>query len=293
MRRGREHKMEPLDKASWRPPLRGQALPKDPRFLICSMAWVKNECIPHRIARERRYGGRLRPKRSKSVDADAGLTTLIMAQSALTRQMTWPLLLQIPSGNVDPSNRRQAWNDAERVGFAERNKMNMPPELRSLLDREEIKSVVYRVCRAMDRADLELFRSCYHDDAWDDHGYFKGPISEFKPQSIFRPPHVKNLMHLIGNILIDLEGDRAVVESYYLARQRVAADDSEKDMQFGGRYLDRFERRAGVWKISHRTAIYDWNRIDPVNETMTMPGGVLGYASKEDLSYEYMPTESN
>ena len=30
-----------------------------------------------------------------------------------------------------------------------------------------------------------------------------------------------------------------------------------------GRYLDRFARRDGVWKIAHRLAVYDW--------TMTVP----------------------
>ena len=27
----------------------------------------------------------------------------------------------------------------------------------------------------------------------------------------------------------------------------------------GGRYLDRFERRDGQWKIAHRLYVMDWN----------------------------------
>jgi len=163
--------------------------------------------------------------------------------------------------------------------------MTLTPELQSLLDRDAIRNVVLRICRAMDRADIDLFRSCYHDDAWDDHGYYKGPVANFKPQSIFRPPHVKSVMHLIGNILIDLEGDTAWSEAYYLAYSRAIQNGTEKDSVFGGRYFDRFERRGGVWKIAHRTTIYDWTRVDPVAQIVAMPGAVEGCASRSDPSY--------
>jgi len=158
-------------------------------------------------------------------------------------------------------------------------------DVRALLDRDSIRSVIFRVCRAMDRADLELFRSCYHPDAWDDHGYYKGPVSGFTPQSIVRPPHVKNVMHLIGNVLIDLDGDCAWSEAYYIAYQRAVQEGAEKDTIFGGRYFDRFERRNGEWKIAHRITVFDWNRIDAVEQTLTIAGAVLGSASRQDVTY--------
>src|SRR3546814_19209297 len=32
------------------------------------------------------------------------------------------------------------------------------------------------------------------------------------------------------------------------------------DILIGGRYIDRFERRDGVWRIAHRTGLLDWRQ---------------------------------
>jgi hypothetical protein len=32
----------------------------------------------------------------------------------------------------------------------------------------------------------------------------------------------------------------------------------ERDTCIGGRYLDRFERRDGEWRIAERVMLYDW-----------------------------------
>jgi hypothetical protein len=158
-------------------------------------------------------------------------------------------------------------------------------DLQALLDRETIRDVVLRVCRAMDRADHPLFLSFFHDDAWDDHGYYKGPVSEFRPGSIFRAPHVKSLMHNITTHLVDLDGDVAWSEAYYIAIQRADQDGRVCDTVFGGRYHDRLERRDGVWKIADRLTIFDWTRVDEVRETLDIPGAVIGSASVDDPSY--------
>jgi hypothetical protein len=163
--------------------------------------------------------------------------------------------------------------------------MTIPPQIQAMLDRESIRDVILRVCRAQDRADMELFRSGYHEDAWDDHGYYKGPVANFNPLSIVRPPHVKNVMHHIGNMLIELDGDQAWTEAYFIACQRALQDGVETDTVFGGRYVDRFERRQGEWKIAHRTAVYDWTRVDPVGRTLTIAGAIQGSASRSDPSY--------
>ena len=37
-----------------------------------------------------------------------------------------------------------------------------------------------------------------------------------------------------------------------------------KDDVFGIRYVDRFEKRDGEWKIAHRVVATEWRRVDPV-----------------------------
>ena len=50
---------------------------------------------------------------------------------------------------------------------------------------------------------------------------------------------------------------------------------------FGGRYVDRFERRSGDWKIAHRIVVHEWDKVEHV-ELAYAPGrfteGVRGPA---------------
>ena len=45
----------------------------------------------------------------------------------------------------------------------------MEKKLRELIDRQEIWQVLQNYGRGLDRFDRELLRSCYFDDAIDDH----------------------------------------------------------------------------------------------------------------------------
>ena len=47
--------------------------------------------------------------------------------------------------------------------------------LEELEARTAIEDSLKRFARAVDRQDCKLARELYHDDAFDDHGFFKGP----------------------------------------------------------------------------------------------------------------------
>ena len=55
-------------------------------------------------------------------------------------------------------------------------------------------------------------------------------------------------------------------------------------MTAGGRYVDRFERRHGEWRIAERTVVVDWQRIDRVYEPDARML-TLGVRSRQDLAY--------
>jgi hypothetical protein len=146
----------------------------------------------------------------------------------------------------------------------------MDPELRRLLDKDQIRDVLYTYCRGIDRCDEELVRSVYHPGASDDHGTFSGTAEEFATWVI--PVLLRDFagtMHTLGNILIELDGDAAHVESYFNAYHRVPRPAGDRDLIVGGRYVDRFERRANVWKISARTVVLDWSRSEPATQPWT------------------------
>ena len=63
-----------------------------------------------------------------------------------------------------------------------------------------------------------------------------------------------------------------------------------------GRFLERLERRGGVWKISERQLIRDAVRLDPVKETWRpewseRPTAFDGKRGQADLSYQYLTAQ--
>jgi ketosteroid isomerase-like protein len=147
----------------------------------------------------------------------------------------------------------------------------MDPELMTtrvarVVDQQEIRDVVYRYCRGIDRRDFDLVRSCYHPDATDDHGDFRGTIDEFIAHIDERLPRFECTMHFIGNVLVEVAGDRARSESYVVAYHRLGAHGTKRERDFivNLRYVDDFERRNGAWKIATRVCVFDFSRIDPV-----------------------------
>ena len=139
-------------------------------------------------------------------------------------------------------------------------------DIETLLAKQEITDVVYRYARGIDRMDFELVRSCYHPDAYDDHGSFKGTVDEFIDMAQDFMPRWTATMHFMGNVLVDeVDGDFARAETYAVAYNRREFPDKEgKDDVFGIRYVDRFEKRNDQWLIAHRVVATEWRRVEAV-----------------------------
>ncbi|QXQ07126.1 nuclear transport factor 2 family protein [Sphingosinicellaceae bacterium] len=151
----------------------------------------------------------------------------------------------------------------------------------------EIYGLLCDYMRAQDRLEPALHRSVFHDDATTDYGSFKGSADEFVAfaQGVLTP-HRSN-HHMIGQVDIDFEGDTAFGEVYFQAFHRVVGDDgAEQDLWVSGRYVDRYERRAGAWKIAHRSELVDWLRSEPAGDAalMAQTGWPLGQRAPHDLS---------
>lgn len=56
----------------------------------------------------------------------------------------------------------------------------------------------------------------------------------------------------------------SIAETYVVAYHRFHDDGQAKDMIAGLRYVDRFERRGGDWRIARRVCAFEWRRTDPV-----------------------------
>ncbi len=137
-------------------------------------------------------------------------------------------------------------------------------EIRALVDKQAIRETMMRYCRAIDRLDIDLLRTVYHPDARDDHNVFVGSAEEFYTWVVPLLSAYEVTQHVIANMLIELDGDRAWVETYLIAYHRRRGGEAEVDDVLGGRYIDRFERRDGAWRIADRKVVVDWSRTDPV-----------------------------
>jgi hypothetical protein len=164
--------------------------------------------------------------------------------------------------------------------------------LQAVADRSELRDLVLTYCRACDRRDFALVRTLYHDDAIDDHGkMFRGSPDEFVKWLPGAMAQFEATVHSISNSLFAIEGASASGEHYTVAYHRSPAPDS-REYVVGGRYLDRYEKRNGVWKFLHRSLVLDWAQVRPVDAAAYesfAAGAVLGTADANDPSYREAP----
>jgi hypothetical protein len=132
-----------------------------------------------------------------------------------------------------------------------------------LADREAIRDVLLRYCRASDRCDAELMRSVYWPDAHDDHLEFSGNTEEFIAYSMPILRSMRYNMHILGNILISIDDGRADAESYFQGYHSVDDGGRRHDVFAAGRYLDNLERRGEEWRIIKRFVTVEWFRELP------------------------------
>jgi hypothetical protein len=172
-------------------------------------------------------------------------------------------------------------------------------KLQAVVDRQEIEQILKLYCRAIDRVDVDLLKSIYHPEATDDHGSFSGNAHEFADYiTTSMRTGIIDGIHTVTHCTIDVDGNFATSEAYYWAYQlcpggedsvraffgdtyadaQLAAGKIEQNQDYycGGRYIDLFEKRAGVWKILRRKITNEWNDIRP-NERLTTEGHVAHF----------------
>ena len=171
----------------------------------------------------------------------------------------------------------------------------MDETLRRLRDRYEIQEVIARYCRALDRLDRKALESCFHPDSQHNHAYV-GPSSTFCDFAFDVLSACVATHHQLGNISVRVQGDVAYADCYFTAYHRIgdpppaafAPAGPGDDVVIGGRYIDRFERRDGEWRIVKRTGVHDWRRTEAGadNGFYDLPPSARGRRDRTDHVYE-------
>ena len=172
------------------------------------------------------------------------------------------------------------------------NSSTLLEQLDQLQSRAEIAEVVIRYCRAFDRCDEAMLRSCFHPDATHQHGSFSGLSSDFCTMGLALVRGVALTHHQLGPVSIDLAGEVAYTETYFTSYHRLspeppAGGESHEDRIMGGRYVDRFERRDGAWRIAHRRGVNEWLRHEPAADRgfFERPPSERGRRDRDDPAY--------
>ncbi len=159
-------------------------------------------------------------------------------------------------------------------------------EVRYLKDRQDVLDCVMTQSRGHDRHDLELMASVYFEDGVDEHGpvVCAGPEYGDYANRAHASVFIDHL-HNITTHTCELDGDVAHAESYVIGTMRVR--DHRSVVLVGGRYLDRLERRNGVWKIALRRCTIEWtmNGDTSAISSGNFAGFINGTWDRNDPSY--------
>ena len=119
--------------------------------------------------------------------------------------------------------------------------------------------------------------------------WFRGPFETFVEQcrASFAAGHTWSRHHLFAPT-IKLDKDRGVAETPVVIRVRQKFGGVEVDLTSCSRFLDRLERRAGGWLIAERAAIYERDRLDPVEPSPAFDALFEAGTSHYPEQYRYM-----
>jgi len=184
--------------------------------------------------------------------------------------------------------RREFRMDNETGSTLEARLASLEAATKRIADRNAIIDCIVRFCRAINRQDTELLLSVFHPDAIDDHGFFVGDRQQFLKWIGLVYADFEHGQHYVTNHTIELNGSEAHVESYWLVVNVLKG--APAPLIAGGRYIDRFEERDGLWAIARRVCLTEWGcapgareRSPDVTELLAKSG--ISALDKTDLSY--------
>lgn len=174
---------------------------------------------------------------------------------------------------------------------------NLDPQVEHLKDRKDIFDVAKRYTRGADRHDKELVRSAFWPEATVSFGTPMSLDEYVDWEENTLAGYAAHQHHVTGQT-VEIDGDTAHVESYvvyFLVPRDRSADrqgpatlgkalTSEKTRLGSGRYIERWERRSGEWRILVREYVEDLALLGDTVDLCTN-GGCLGSWDKTDLSY--------
>jgi hypothetical protein len=147
-------------------------------------------------------------------------------------------------------------------------------EVRVARDKQEIYDQIMRYSRGVDRCNQDLIQSTY-------------PTYPAAGVVAYSLKNTMTMMHFVGNCLIEVDGDDAESETYFVSYHRIDRDGVEHLRMRGARYLHLWKRVDGRWITTDREMLDEWNSIQEVTERD--PGSerwTFGQRSEDDGAFQ-------
>lgn len=129
-------------------------------------------------------------------------------------------------------------------------------DLATLLAERDIGRALIRFARAMDARDWDAVRAIMAPDATGELG--TGPLAS--PEAVIGC--IRHYLdgcgptqHLLGNLLIEVDGERATSQCYVSDMHLGVGDKAHITFSTLGDYHDQWRRIDGVWRMTHRTKV--------------------------------------
>lgn len=164
-------------------------------------------------------------------------------------------------------------------------------------DREAIRDIIAAYAHAIDRRRWGMMEHLFHSDASFRFGVVEGDWRGFVDQARAIIDPCLATQHQLGQVQFGFEGDTVChTETYMTAMHTIPAGYPIPDVfpdkgkiysaVIAGRYVDRFEKRSGEWRITQRTGLYDWREFREVEgvDLSDTPEGASGFHDDRDPS---------
>jgi len=134
----------------------------------------------------------------------------------------------------------------------------------AVCDRQEIAEVLVRYVLSQDHHDWDTFASCFTPDAVFVHpkGQLEG-IEAITARSRGALEPLTASQHLLGSVLVTLDGDEADAVSYFHAQHVRTGAPGGDLFVIAGTYRDRLVRTPDGWRIRRRVQEYSWRSGNP------------------------------
>ena len=142
---------------------------------------------------------------------------------------------------------------------------DVDPLVQVLLDERDITRLCHRYATALDGRDWELLRTCFLADVVADYGGTGRCEGYQAVQDLCRralSPLTRS-QHLIGNVVVTVDGDRATSTCYLQAQHVRTGTPGGDNYIIAGAYADDLVRTGDGWRIAARRLETWWTDGNP------------------------------